>query len=186
MITFKHRIATELSLFLGPKERSKLEDLAAGYNDWERGRQGDEYFKLDLMEHLICNEEAWLQDLVTRCLGAIQAHDGGRPWDRAPKHDLWLLFYPGGGGVRWHKDPALPGLKHVRLNAVIKAGEGGDLLVRPEPKISGCREYQGEAERYRLAAGQAVVFEPSRFEHAVSPVLQGERLVLSVGTFLPV
>lgn len=82
--------------------------------------------------------------------------------------DCYLLKLPEGCEVPWHKDLSpQPGWNHYRINLVLKrALSGGDFLVKGGPVLNLPR---------------LKVFRPDQTEHAVSKVVGGERLVLSIG-----
>ncbi len=87
--------------------------------------------------------------------------------------DAFLLHYPRGASIPYHRDDAsVFGLWHVRVNALITAPiAGGRLTVEGLPVT--------------LYEGSAYVFEPDRETHGVDEIVFGERLVISVGAWLP-
>jgi hypothetical protein len=107
-----------------------------------------------------------LQRALDEVIGTQPLPDGWQLWD------AWLLRYPDGAHIAAHTDPAMDGHRHVRLNALLQAPvEGGELTLGGEVVV--------------LEVGDAIVFAPDAQAHAVSRV-RGERLLLSVGAWLPV
>lgn len=83
--------------------------------------------------------------------------------------DCYLLKYPEGSRVPPHRDPVPTG-RHFRLNIELrKARDGG--------------EFYGGAPI--VNHGRVVLFRPDMHVHAVSPVYEGTRWVLSLGAVLP-
>lgn len=81
--------------------------------------------------------------------------------------DAYILRYPEGSGVPWHRDP-IPGRKHFRLNVVLRCARLGGFVV-----VAG---HHG----IRLP-GRLNLFRPDIQAHMVFRVLRGERWVLSFG-----
>lgn len=140
--------------FLSSAERSELLRLSDTPLPWTLGRQGTGY------------EIASLRDApppaVSRALALLGAT--GDRWD------AYFLRYRDGAFVPPHLDPAQPGLRHRRLNALLsQAAAGGEL------HISGAA--------ISLAPGDAVIFYPDSELHEVAPVA-GTRLLLSVGALV--
>jgi 2OG-Fe(II) oxygenase superfamily len=92
----------------------------------------------------------------------------GVPFDEL--WDVYLIRYPDGAHIPEHLDPAQHGRRHRRINAMVAPPISGGELV-----IAGAR--------FELAVGDAVVFEPDRELHCVTPVV-GTRLVFSVGAWV--
>ncbi len=184
MIRVKHEEAVHLHLFLAPVEIESLEDFAASVppEEWEKGRQGSEYYKASIKEMaeqgLVDDDLQWLYEIADRAQDELRHFTGVNELD--DQWDMYLLFYPHGSQIPPHKDPAPEGMKHVRLNAVITPPlEGGAFTFS---RRSGCRETNFH---YRMGTpGEAIIFSPSDFEHQVQP-LDGTRLVLSVGCLVP-
>jgi hypothetical protein len=127
---------------------------------WLPGRQATAYDKLPLA--IDADADAWLAALAARSRVAM-----GDPATSAWDH--YLLRYRVGASVPRHVDPSLAaGLRHLRLNAVVRACDAGGVLSLDGAEVA-------------LAAGDAVVFRPDRVVHAVTSVGAGERLVWSVG-----
>lgn len=103
---------------------------------WQPGRQGTGYHKLRLFSSHLL------------------------------KCDCYLLKYCEGAGIPPHTDPALPGYRHFRINAVLKQAKSGGVLSIVDTLWS---------------RGRVHLFRPDLVEHSVSPVLEGTRLVLSIG-----
>lgn len=88
------------------------------------------------------------------------------------KFDLYLLRYREGSEVKPHTDPAKNGYKHFRLNLILKeAEEGGRFLISPPMLV----------EKVGLNFRRLKLFRPDIQKHAVTQVLKGTRLVLSLG-----
>lgn len=171
---------TTLDLALTPKEIDLLREIAVEMdgNDWEDGRQGTGYFKLNLMD-IYAGGDSLLGAVRSRLLNAIKRRLGlpdGLKLQR--RNDFWLLYYPEGSSVPWHVDPAPPGAKHWRANVCVTAPkEGGAFVVR--------NGYFVEANLpVNLAESEGILFCASDREHAVGHVLKGYRLVVSVGAII--
>lgn len=78
--------------------------------------------------------------------------------------DGWLIRYREGAGCDAHRDP-VPGRRHYRLNIELR-----------RPRRGGV--FQGDV---LVRLGRAVLFRPDENVHAVTRVVEGERLVLSLG-----
>lgn len=142
--------------FLSVDDRVALGAVTGGF---VAGRQGTGYEKLAL------RGDPAVDALVARSLAVLDVDAGSPFWD------AYLLRYPTGAGVPAHVDvPEVTGVGHHRLNALVRAGDGGGVL-----SIGGVV--------VDLAVGDAVVFRPDVDEHAVTPVRAGERLVWSVGAW---
>ena len=175
-----------VEMALTPKELAKTQELAAWIDRWEPGRQGgDLYFKYNLKQECRFAEEAdWLREVVDHMAEFLV--DVRKPFLKPNDMNFWLTFdayliyYPEGGGVYWHRDPvAEEGKKHRRMNIVItEPRAGGELSLR----------FTGAGQDYsrclRLRPNQGVIFEPSEVLHMVSPCVEGGRLVLSVGALV--
>lgn len=147
--------------FLGPRDRvvvatiahaaAKRIDATAG-GVFTAGRQGTGYDKLDLLE------SPTAERLVKKCLKEL-----GDP----VLFDAWLLRYPVGSEIPSHTDPPIPGMCHIRINALALTSSGGVLYV--------------DGAELSLDGGDAYVFRPDVMRHMVTKVEKNERLVLSVG-----
>lgn len=131
---------------------------------YEPGRQGTGYWRLHLkamFDALSCH--AGVLRLVERTLDALKNPPNGDSWAAN------LLHYPVGAYIPRHLDDArLFCCIHHRLNAVVRAPtSGGQLLVNDKP--------------IDLNVGDAYVFLPDDEPHEVKPVLEGERIVFTVG-----
>ena len=141
--------------YLGPRDRvvvAAMAHAATKRGSWEPGRQGTGYDKLSLME------SPTAERLVKKCLREL-----GGPL----LYDAWLLRYPVGSEIPAHTDPPMPGMCHVRINAMALSSEGGILYV--------------DGAEVPLTHGDAYVFRPDLMRHMVTKVEKNERLVLSVG-----
>ena len=83
--------------------------------------------------------------------------------------DAYLIRYRDGAYVPPHVDPAQPGRRHRRLNAMLSPAAGGGEL-----RIGG--------QLVALSPGDAVLFYSDQEVHEVAPVT-GTRLVFSVGVW---
>jgi hypothetical protein len=84
--------------------------------------------------------------------------------------DAYLIRYRDGAYVPPHVDPAQPGRRHRRLNAMLSQAAGGGEL-----RIGG--------QLIALSPGDAVLFYSDQEVHEVAPVT-GTRLLFSVGVWL--
>jgi len=106
---------------------------------WERGRQGTGYWIFKIFS-------VW----TLHC-------------------DCYLIYYPTGSYIPPHKDPAIDGYEHHRINIVLRqADKGGWFWVRQGFGV-------GTTDR------SIVRFRPDIQEHSVDRVLEGSRLVFSFG-----
>lgn len=85
------------------------------------------------------------------------------------KFDMYLLRFPQGCEVPPHTDKVTAG-KHYRLNIVLK------------PAIQG-GEFVCQSPIY--ASSRVKFFRPDVCEHAVTPVIKGNRYLLSIGWVRP-
>lgn len=106
---------------------------------WEPGRQGTGYEKLKLVER-------W--KFFSRF-----------------KWDLYLLRYPVGSGIPWHRDP-VPKHRHYRLNIYLW-----------NAAIGGTPEHANVIVSTRWFT----LFRPDLAVHRVNPVIKGTRYILSLG-----
>jgi hypothetical protein len=156
-------MADVLPGFLSASEVAALRALAdapvADPDGWRPGRQHSGYDILPLKTTL----PAELGGALDRALAAIGT----------PVGDLWdvyLIRYAHGAHIPPHVDPAEPGKRHRRINAVLTpAARGGELVIDDRP--------------IALAVGDAVRFFSDREVHAVSRV-EGARLLFSVGAWI--
>jgi len=90
--------------------------------------------------------------------------------------DVYLLKYPEGSEIGWHKDPSQAFFEHWRANIVLKkAIDGGKFActydidgIVTEPVI-------------RKWNDRFIVFRPDITVHCVKQVKKGTRYVLSIG-----
>lgn len=163
-----------IDMALSPRECEYLRVLATDLTEeWEPGRRGSGYFKLDIDEYTSLGDPPWLLGTIRRLRQEVVR--GYHPMQvYADKQDAWLIYYPEDACVFAHTDPAPEGLRHLRLNVSITApATGGALVV-----------HHGYY-RVNLQPGNGVLFCPSEAEHAVTTVGPGGRLVLSVGALVP-
>lgn len=153
-----------LRRFLGPNHLYLLRLLSTDRLDqYEHGRQGTGYQKLRVKEDL---QGGPLGTILPRALGALYC-----PVDNE-FYDAYLLRYPKGSYIPRHVDEAgVFGKVHHRLNALVTEGAEGGLLTVDDHPVT-------------LKTGDALLFRPDAHPHAVSEVLEGERLVLSIGCWL--
>ena len=147
--------------FLGPRDRvveatiahAAAKRIGGGEGAvFTAGRQGTGYDKLDLID------SPTAERLVKKCLKEL-----GDPL----LFDAWLLRYPVGSDIPAHTDPPVPGMCHVRINALALTSSGGVLYV--------------DGAELPLDSGDAYVFRPDVMRHMVTKVERNERLVFSVG-----
>lgn len=93
---------------------------------------------------------------------------GKFPIIRLPFFDVYLLRYPTGSYVGGHTDAA-QGRRHYRLNIVLREAKYGGVFQCADPII--------DTRRLKL-------FRADKSPHAVSLVVDGTRLVLSIGIAL--
>lgn len=142
--------------FLTPRERVVLLTVARS-EGFEPGRLETGYERKSVLEHLACSR------LIKRATEALHGPS---------LLDAWILRYPVGSSIPAHTDPPIEGMCHVRLNALVLAGQGGVLSFNGAP--------------VRFDEGDAVLFRPDEVLHEVSPVARNARLVFSVGANVPV
>lgn len=82
------------------------------------------------------------------------------------KIDMHLIYYPSGSEIPPHKDPVLFGQRHYRLNLELKEAQAGG-------------EFQ--CETCILRWGRLRFFRPDLYQHAVTKIDQGSRLIFSIG-----
>jgi hypothetical protein len=167
---------TSLDLALTPDEIEILKYVAATATDWEKGRQGSGYFKLDLKELSV--DFYNLSTVRTRLLNAIQKHTHATGPEIQKANDFWLIYYPEGVGVCPHKDPAPAKAKHVRANVAVTKPLTGGVFRVPNGYFKECDL------PIDLLPGQGVVFSPSEVQHSVTDAGIGGRLVVSVGAII--
>lgn len=81
--------------------------------------------------------------------------------------DFYLLRYPEGAAIDWHRDEVAEGSRHFRLNVVIKKAEEGGYF---------------DSETYPIfRTGRIVLFRPDLNKHRVTEIKKGTRYVLSLG-----
>ena len=141
--------------FLSPRERVILLTVARS-EGFEPGRLDTGYEKKNVLEHLACER------LIKRAVKEL-----GDP----VLFDAWLLRYPVGSEIPAHVDPPIDGLSHVRLNALVLAGQGGLLYL--------------DGAEAPLDEGEALLFRPDVVRHQVTRVERNPRLVFSVGANVP-
>lgn len=182
--------ARYLHLFLSPFELDQLHELAVHTDGWVKGRQNETYFKLDIKSEVECgsflHDLDWLNEIGVRARAELRTfadrvgqRDGGQPAEL--QWDAYLLYYPSGAYIPYHKDPAPEGFKHLRLNAVVTPPtKGGVLNLALEDDSSW-----PYAVYEMTTPGDAVVFSSSDLKHHLSTVIEGSRLVLSFGCLVP-
>ena len=139
--------------FLSPVE---VAELGALDGEWLPGRQGTGYDKLPLRERLADHPA------VLRARTVLVPHED--LWD------VYVIRYLDGAHVPDHVDAAEAGKRHLRINAILGAPKSGGEL-----RIGGVL--------VELSIGDAVLFEPDREVHHVTPVV-GTRVVFSVGAWI--
>jgi hypothetical protein len=149
----------ELPNWLTPRERVVLLTVARS-EGFEPGRLGTGYQKKNVREHLACER------LIKRAARAL-----GDDALLGAMMDAWLLRYPVGTQIPAHTDPPIDGMAHVRLNALVLAGEGGLLYL--------------DGAEADFSEGGALLFRPDLVRHQVTAVARNPRLVFSVGCNMP-
>lgn len=114
---------------------------------WEHGRQNGGYSKLKLIEF------------------------------RRFRFDLYLLRFPEGAHVPFHRDPAPEGFEHHRVNITLRhADRGGLTLIARQPELG-----QLETPKYRYEDRRWYRFRPDTHTHMMTSVRSGSVLLLSFG-----
>lgn len=147
--------------FLSLEEKERLRRIANDIH-WESGRQRTGYMKA------VINKNHDVGDIVSKTITAMAIT---ARLDYCPtKFDCYILKYPEGSSIPYHRDDAPFKSKHWRLNAIISSPDeysGGELVLE---------------DRYvEMFSGDAVIFRPDRIFHAVTKVTEGTRYVWSVG-----
>lgn len=88
------------------------------------------------------------------------------------KCDCYLIRYKVGQGVKVHKDE-VPYHRHWRVNVLLKRAKSGGTFFRWTKDLLKFDQQS-----------RVVVFRPDMDSHGVTPVAEGERLVLSFGVAL--
>lgn len=87
------------------------------------------------------------------------------------RFDCYLIRLPTGSRVNWHNDPAPEGFEHHRINITLR-----------RPRVSGLTLiYDLEGKRPRIEERQVYRFRPDVQRHRVTPIKEGELLLLSIG-----
>lgn len=87
--------------------------------------------------------------------------------------DFYLLHYPKGSYLPWHRDDLGPSICHYRVNLVVKkARKGGQF-------------YYGHGSTVFLDLGRLVFFRPDVSDHCLKEIEEGSRWVLSLGWARP-
>lgn len=181
MIRIPTEVGTRLHLFLSPFEAEFLEDITVSEDYWKPGRREGGYFKLNIKELVeqssFDDDLAPLAEVSERALDELRRFTGVNELDE--KWDAYLLFYPPGSEVVAHKDPAPVGMKHVRLNVVVRAAEdGGELVIYEGDDAGTWHHFNAQT------VGEGVIFSPSTHTHKVREIA-GSRVVLSFGCLVP-
>ena len=143
--------------FLDDRELAMLRTLGELEHGWVAGRQATGYQNLPLRPAFSSHT------LVQRALAIV-----GPPYE--DYWDAYVIRYRDGDFIPEHTDAAQHGRGHRRLNALIAPPtSGGELAI--------------DGVVVDLAVGDAVVFEPDREIHRVSPVV-GMRMLFSVGAWI--
>jgi len=151
-------MAVVLRGFLDVDEVASLCALATPKDGWRAGRQGTGYDTLPLRDAMPRDHA-----LVARALAEL-----GTPFE--DYWDVYLIRYLDGAHIPEHTDAAQHGKRHRRINAVLA-----------QPTAGGALHIDGTL--VELAIGDAVLFEPDREVHHVTPVV-GTRLLFSVGAWV--
>jgi hypothetical protein len=146
-----------LRAFLSADEIAVLRALADTPSGWVTGRQGTGYDTLPLRDAFADHAA------VARALATI-----GTPFEHY--WDVYVIRYLDGAHIPAHVDSAQHGRRHRRINALLAQPQsGGDLYIDDAHVV--------------LDIGDAVLFEPDRERHYVTPVV-GTRLLFSVGAWV--
>jgi hypothetical protein len=132
----------------------------------EKGRQGTGYLKYDIKAQIYETHDLMRPyvDLMLQHLGVVDRHGA---WDS------FLLVYPRDSFIPPHRDACpIPGMRHVRMNAILHQPPSGGQFVLGGKII-------------HLEAGDAILFHPDEDEHEVYPCIGGQRVVLTVGAWVP-
>lgn len=110
------------------------------------------------------------------------------------KMDMYILKYPVGSEIDFHKDAVPKGYKHYRLNVVLKKAKQGGLFitkmstedyVNNAPLPTNSREFYSEGKDFAHYVihhlGRIHFFRPDIIEHAVGRIDEGTRYVFSIG-----
>jgi hypothetical protein len=82
------------------------------------------------------------------------------------KLDMHLIFYPKGSEIKPHKDPAMFGQRHYRMNLEVwKADQGGVF----------------ECAKCLIRFGRLRLFRPDLELHSVTKIEEGSRWIFSIG-----
>lgn len=151
-------MAEILAGFLSTDEVANLRRRSERVDAWAPGRQHTGYEICSLQSEMTSTHP-----LVARALGRI-----GKPVEN--RWDVYFIRYLDGSHIPPHVDPAEPGRRHRRINAVLAhATSGGALFV--------------DGRAIDLRVGDAVLFYPDAEVHRVSAVT-GTRLLFSVGAWI--
>ena len=151
-------MAEVLESFLSADEVATLRALAETPTGWKRGRQGTGYDTLPLRAQLGADHP-----IVARALARL-----GVPFE--DYWDVYIIRYLDGAHIPEHVDAAEHDRRHRRINAVLAQPEsGGELHINDVLVV--------------LDVGDAVLFDPDREVHHVTPVV-GTRLLFSVGAWV--
>ncbi len=151
-------MAEVLAGFLSTDEVADLRSRSERVDTWTPGRQHTGYEICSLQ-----GEMSLTHPLVARALARI-----GTPVEN--RWDVYFIRYRDGSHIPPHVDPAEPGRRHRRINAVLAhAAAGGGLII--------------DDRTIELRVGDAVLFYPDAEVHRVSAVT-GPRLLFSVGAWI--
>jgi len=93
--------------------------------------------------------------------------------------DLYILRFPPGSSINWHRDPVTEGLAHHRINWFIRKAVTGGQLMRKILVLDG--ERKGAVKLTLRHKKRVSYIRPDVTEHAVSRVDEGTAYVLSFG-----
>ena len=129
---------------------------------WKEGRQKTGYMTCDMKQSHIKGLLPTTEELFTLM--------GTTDYAKRLSWDSTLIEYRHGAYIAPHKDEwlSIPPLRHLRINILLaQQGAGGKLMIG--------------GQEVHLEPRDGVFFYPDEDEHEVTPVIEGIRLVWSVG-----
>lgn len=143
--------------FINTKEISHLLDFASK-EMYSNGRQGTGYLRADALK---INK-----DIINKCTNKIQDYSN----KTVESYDAYFLKYSDGAYIPLHKDNALFGQEHHRINVILKQPvDEGFLFVNNK--------------KYLLNSGDAYYFRPDEEEHEVTSTIN-DRIILTIGAMI--
>ena len=88
------------------------------------------------------------------------------------KFDVYLLRFRDGQSIPFHVDPSPIGFEHHRVNITLcMPCAGGTVLIEKSPNTN----------KFLVSEGRIVHFRPDKLRHAMTKVISGQRIFLSIG-----